>query len=805
MIRDNFYPDVTTQLSTGEKFTAYVPSIPITTEQAPSAYWLGWISKDNLPQAFRHSEISLNNNGYQFSDITPEDNFDCGYNFKMPANHTYYADTPFRMVRYQTGVSKWQANEGNQNSNNFCFGNYINCMSDAISKVEIYVRFTIYDNNDTVVRRSMSNSAALLKSFSFEEFISFLNGGIVTITFGEQGNIDITKQDLETGYFSKESTLGYTVETFVNAYKFIHTRSVNSNNTTDQGSTSKSSCFMAHINTEKYGDTIISGDDTGQGSVMQWDKRYPTQILDKILIWGLHGYFSFDDIDSLSWNGKRHIYNGNVLVFKPDNTYVLYVAAIFPIGEIEKHFNLCMRMSKARLASVDPYAPYYGYIENDVYAPYITKDNEFTATRITGDLEDPEFLDKLRPWQYDITKWEDNDYKEEDRPPYTPGGDDNENIGDKITRPATLGIGGTNGFVTLYALRKSDIAQLGAILWTSFIDADYWKNYLFSLALDTGTFSLAGLLNFFVSCRVYPFSLINIAGCTSFGRSMYVGTGTVPLEFTEQTTLHVLTDMVDYISGGYCDVPRHFNDWRDYVNTEIILYVPYCGTLRLNPGDVIGNRISVQYAIDFATGGCIAYVDMLTGDGAGYPVGALPGQIGADIPLTATAAGEIAARFIGDALNVGGIIADEAKSVGTGLAGAAAGDIKASGSAGSALSGMAAMMGGPMAAVAADMAIPMAKQGLTMLTRGAVAAPMLSGGRGFASFGAPQVPYIQIRRGIYPEISKYATIEGEPAAATTTIGSLSGFIQGTVKVESLSCHQAEKEEIIALISSGIYV
>lgn len=558
---------------------------------------------------------------------------------------------------------------------------------------------------------------------------------------------------------------------------------------------------MAHINTEKYGDTIISGDDTSQGSVMQWDKRSPTQILDKILLWGLNGYFSFNDIDSLSWNGKRHIYNGNVLIFKPENTYILYVAAIFPIGEIEKHFNLCMRMSKARSTSFDPYLPYYGYILNDVYAPYITEDNEFTATRITGNLEDSEFLDKLRPWQYDVTKWEDNDYTEEDRPPYTPGGDDNENIGDKITRPSSIGVGGTNGFVTQYALNRSDVAQLGALLWTSFVDQDYWQNYLFSLALDTGTFQLSGLLNFFVSLKVYPFPLVNVQSFSSWGQDMYVGTGIVPLHFS--SILHTINNYCDYISGGHIDIPRYFNDYRDYINTEISLYLPFCGTVQLNPGDVIGNRIDIQYAIDFATGGCIAYVDLTTGDGAGYPVGALPGQIGADIPLTATAAGEVAARFIGDAMNVAGMIGGEVAKTGTGVVGALAGN--PSGGSGSMFAGVAGMYGGAGAAMAADIAPGLSRQGMQVLQRGSVGAPMLSGGRGFAAFGAPKKPYVQIRRGIYPEVTGLHPVGGAPAAATTTISTLSGFIQGSVKADGLSCHQAEKEEIIALIASGIYV
>lgn len=497
--------------------------------------------------------------------------------------------------------------------------------------------------------------------------------------------------------------------------------------------------------------------------------------------------------------GRAFIYfsggDGNTFEFIPIAKPIDIYRASLLINSINSGVS-----TQASLTNPDP--PNYASIQA---VALFTEDNTPKYEYEQGDIAQAATPAILQPWQMPNAYNYDNDFIVDDIPPYTPPApiDDSENTGDRITRPATLGIGGTNGFVTLYALRKSDIAQLGALLWTSFVDPDYWKNYLFSLALDTGTFSLAGLLNFFLSCKVYPFSLANVAGCSSFGQDMYVGTGVVPLHYT--SNIHVLTNMVDYISGGYADIPRHFNDWRDYTNTEITLYVPYCGTVKLNPGDVVGNRITVQYAVDFATGGCIAYVDLTTGDGAGYPVGAMPGQIGADIPLTATAAGEVAARFIGDAMNVGGIVASEAGTVASGIAGAATGQ-PSGGSGGNLLSGAAAMIGGPMAAVAADMAVPMAKQGLSMLTRGAVAAPILSGGRGFASFGAPQVPFIQIRRGIYPEIASYAAVQGEPAAKTDTVGNLSGFIQGNVKMQGMQgVTQEEQAAIIACISSGIFV
>lgn len=451
-----------------------------------------------------------------------------------------------------------------------------------------------------------------------------------------------------------------------------------------------------------------------------------------------------------------------------------------------------------------------GYTETDikimrsVARPVYKIDNAYYVAEfnddytITGELIP---YNQARNWQKNINP-DENEFDPADIPEPAPE-EAAENIGDKITRPASIGIGGTNGFVTQYALNKNDVAQLGALLWTSFVDQDYWKNYLFSLAVDTGSFSLSSLLNFFVSLKVYPFSLVNIHSYASWGNNMYIGTGVVPLHFTNP--LHTINNYADYISGGEIDIPRYFNDYRDYINTEITLFLPFCGTVHLNPGDVIGNKIKIQYAIDFATGGCIAYVDLETGDGAGYPVGAMPGQIGADIPLTATAAGEVAARFIGDAMNVGGLISGEVSGIAKGVAGAMGGTGASGSGSGSTFAGIAGVYGGIGAAMGADLAPGFARQGLQMLQRGAVSAPMLSGGRGFASFGAPAKPYVQIRRGIYPTVSGLATVDGKPAAGTYEIGQLSGFVQGSVKTDGLTCPENEKIKIKNLIASGIYV
>lgn len=414
--------------------------------------------------------------------------------------------------------------------------------------------------------------------------------------------------------------------------------------------------------------------------------------------------------------------------------------------------------------------------------------------------------EKLQPWQKlgaDITI---DEFTVDDIPEWTPPEptNDGENIGDSVTRPATLGIGGTNGFVTQYAMRATDIQELGQILWTSVFDSDYWQNYMFSLALDTGSFSMSALLSFFVSLKVYPFALVNVPSYTPIGKNMYVGTGIHALEFTNN--LHTINNYCDYISGGVCTVwsDNFYSDYRDYINASYTLYVPYCGTIQLNPGDVVRNTLKVQYAVDFATGGCVAYVDVYSWDGKRFTIAALPGQMGADVPLTATAAGAVASRFVGDAMKFGGLISGEIGNVAGGIVAGMSGQ-KPGGGSGNVLSGMAGMIGGLPAAVGMDLAPGFAMQAANMFSRGAVSAPMMSGGQGFASFGAPQKPYVQIRRGLYPKITNLENVCGYVSAGTYTIGDLSGFVQGDIKTDGLNCPENEKMQIRQLIAKGIYV
>lgn len=76
--------------------------------------------------------------------------------------------------------------------------------------------------------------------------------------------------------------------------------------------------------------------------------------------------------------------------------------------------------------------------------------------------------------------------------------------------------------------------------------------------------------------------------------------------------------------------PDGLNDFRSYAPySSAELYIPYCGSVKIDPADYIGHEISVKYLIDLATGACIALVlrDKLVLD-------SIAGQIGVQLPIS---------------------------------------------------------------------------------------------------------------------------------------------------------------------------
>lgn len=59
---------------------------------------------------------------------------------------------------------------------------------------------------------------------------------------------------------------------------------------------------------------------------------------------------------------------------------------------------------------------------------------------------------------------------------------------------------------------------------------------------------------------------------------------------------------------NYIEIPEFYKDSSDYIDTIIELYIPYHGYVTLNPLEVMGAKVYLQYTIDILTGAFVAFV-----------------------------------------------------------------------------------------------------------------------------------------------------------------------------------------------------
>lgn len=409
----------------------------------------------------------------------------------------------------------------------------------------------------------------------------------------------------------------------------------------------------------------------------------------------------------------------------------------------------------------------------------------------------------LQNWQKYGADISDDDYNPDNPPEPTPTPRPDrtdpgieENDGADITLPIPSGVGGGFGFLTQYAIDAGQLQEIGLMLWKKlFDDADFYKNVMYALS-NTGSINMSSIMSMFVSLRVYPFPLVNLSSWQNVGTDFYFGASVRPIPMSDD--LHIINDFVGYIDAGTLTIPAYFADFRDY-EMEIELYLPYCGTAQLNPGDVVGAALECHYLVDFCTGSCTAYVSATTYDDKTFPVAIIPGTIGADVPMTATNSGQIASRIGSDVLNFTQTITHGITGIGHGFAGIA----------GRAISGdlTGALNAGLNAWNAKeDTIINVGKQAADIMGRGAVAAPMLSSGRGFSSLGNAATAYVQIRFSDYPTPDNYNNAVGFPCSSAVRVGDCSGFCQFVnVDTTELTADVHDQQRIKKLLENGIYI
>lgn len=841
MIPSDFYPTQSTAVLSQYNYepTADLAYIPVDTQNFTDAYWLGWVNYANLPDTFKVSAFSVEDGIVSYTDCTKQENVPIGYNVIYTTNvawlpyfrgqvAVYRQDvTPaiWREIAYSPSMTSSATNvfrlPNKLDVNCLGYGNYVVfgfayelngtsvdqfwitiSLSDFIADTQFTITFGTYsftakpsDFSESVVYSKTDDNTGNVYRYALCMFCSSPVGINSTGDVYDNSHYIITHPMMKI----RESFTGNDEE-FIVGYNNAANWYLSDFDWTQ--ATRTSGCWIDFSNGHPS---------PNNGIIMN-------AVSFSAVFGGYIGSFNLTDLQA---------HQGNVEIYQPDDCNFCFVIGknannnycimqrIYTYDEIYKVFALNSRYE------IDNSSGYYTNT-GKIYAKVDLETNEFLTEFVDGTNSN-----ELTSWQLINGTTLDNDFDPIDIPPYTPGNPNDEESGDSVPTQRRV-IPAFGNFMTVYALTGGELATFGDALWTSWFDQNgvataMWENFKLmidtGIASQTGSIDISSVLNFIVSCKIYPFDLHDsFAFVDSGSPKLFIGRGTYGLPIGN-SNLYRAGSSVGYLLCGTAYIPHVFNDFRDYNNMNITCYLPYCGTLELNPADVVGRTLNCFYAVDLWTGECTAYVEVLDAVGDDglhrYIVGTIPGKIGFDVPLSATNSGQIAARrhsdimqiattiggFFNRNMQIGNDIAMQMATLGASgmsssnpeMASAREQNIKMSGS-----------------QAYADNALGLLKditgQFNNSLTRAAISAPHMNGGTGFDSFASPECCYVQMRYGIYPTVTNYKHTVGETAAVTKTLSEVSGFtICNNVDVTSLNCTEEEKSEIKMLLESGVFL
>lgn len=339
--------------------------------------------------------------------------------------------------------------------------------------------------------------------------------------------------------------------------------------------------------------------------------------------------------------------------------------------------------------------------------------------------------------------------------PYEPGGNSTSGGGenatfdltsDNINVPTLPSISASGaGLLTLYQVSLQNMRDFAAYLWSPIFDVDTLKK-LFNDPMDA-----------IISLGMLPFT--PTGGSAS---NIFIGTSDSGVSAIKLATQYYDIDMGSVLLDTFYDSALDLNPY-----TKVELYLPYCGTVSINPDEFDGKSIHVVYHVDILTGACVVFVE----DGTRVLVQS-QGNILTSIPYTAKDFKAIFGAVLGDAA----------------AAGAAIGAL--------ATGGISALAGG--IGLVSHVALNTVNSKVNTPHGGQCAST--------AGFLSVQKPYLIITRPAQCLPENNADYQGYPAYVTETVGNLTGFIKvSEAHFDGFTCTDGELKEIDRLLKEGVYV
>lgn len=321
--------------------------------------------------------------------------------------------------------------------------------------------------------------------------------------------------------------------------------------------------------------------------------------------------------------------NDTVYNTRDTNTYNYIVEAYAPItpSNLEK-LRRCAAAYGLFFTEKDP-ATFYNkadrWISEDMFLGVLDSDGVGWGeyTRGTQNAENPLF---------DLTSSQQS--------PYEPHAID-PNVYNNVTEFNTLE--SNANLLKLYVLDKTNVEILADDLWTicDTLSADDYDNFDGKIKDE---FLTTNPIDSIISLIRYPFDIPHFLSNTKTPVQLGKSIGTAEGYRTYNITFGVDFEGVDIY-------PRFGNSFLDYSPyTKYELYVPFCGTIEINPGDILGHRLNLRLRVDLSTGSVIAYImaDQLV-------IGTAKGSCGAEQVLNGTQSATVNANIINGLITYDGL------------------------------------------------------------------------------------------------------------------------------------------------------
>lgn len=420
--------------------------------------------------------------------------------------------------------------------------------------------------------------------------------------------------------------------------------------------------------------------------------------------------------------------------------------------------------------------------DDDVFLPIFDMVHMVTTGRYTTELAEKQLQPNFT-WEniFDSTipNW-DSSYN----PPKPSGGGDDDDFGDLTnSRPTRYGTSGTKKYVC----SASTINNL-----QSFLNVSYTPNNVNFIADFKGT----NPADYIVSIQRYPFPLPHLSSTAAI---LIGGVDTALTANPLESTLYQAQRIFDF---GSIAIPEYYGDFRDY-ESKITLFLPFIGSVELDPRLFIGHLLSIDYIIDYDTGSIAAEIQR-----DGLTIETKTAHISITIPFFAADMGAYQnslaqTEFAIEQSKIKQIsgIASTAISAGGAIAGAGAGlsDIGGASVAGGLIGGTASMVSGLVQMQSLEYQLDHTSPSIGTLSVAAPANAFYMDDRARVLISRPKMLSDY-------SAEDYSHTVGNACAIPGKLGSFTGYtVAAAADLSGIPATAAEKAMIRKQLQAGVYV